>query len=1368
MTLSKKPKTPKNIILLHLLLVVILFLTTPSKASYSGVPGDSSSPVIGSLSCAFLNSPHHFMTISSTTVAVYSFPPLLSSLVYSTAISGGQGKSVTSLNRTNWFIVTTGDSKMIFYDKLTPAIVKTWTISSPSDFLEIDSFIENDYFVTSDANQVLAYWDRTQSASTSPIVGKSEVSGIPTLVLALQNEGYFAAKIDSSIINFYEVNSISISNFHQITVPAPSSITSISRMGSTDYIIYCFDNKIRVFDWYTKQVIFKDEYTHTNTIHSLHNIGDADDRFFITDIEMGNRRMLVLEKPGILIFEKKTIGLLTDPVCASEDGYMLGTATSADENDFIKFNGPCDPSCATCFGEKPTHCKSCDGNRMHHSLTNECYVSGCETETIFGTNRCKACDSRCATCNFFDYKICESCHPNFPHLFNNFCHECPSGEIMESGSCVPCQSGCASCESSSSFCLTCLPDLKFHQNTCQANCPSGFFDLSCTCVQCTAPCTSCQTSATTCTGCQPPNKLHNSQCVASCPLKFFDDGTGVCQPCNSECENCLENADQCSSCQGPKLLENGSCVDTCQSNFEDNGNGVCIEQEKVNEEIDFLLKQENFEEKIRTRMYIQVSFYKGEEDFQVDDIVQDSFQTSFELFRTKEENNNDIKDTEFEAIKINEILREKSDLSSNSVSFVLESQIQLEDITYILEGTLKNIKSKKEPTTVLLGQKMKTLLIKNEPSAEFTFYENTGKLTGSVNNPAATLTQATMYPLLALSSEVAFPILKFIQIIKISEKLEFINIDFGAKQQAFLSALGLSERGKFSIVAPREDSTMNPKFGKLTNIYEHFTIFDDFRVIFTIFVFLLRIPIKLFRMILKRYKRVSWGFTILAYIVQYQPYLEFIAYNSFLLDGCFYTTIVILSATQGKKEVKMYQLVPAIISLAIVVYMTLEILIECTNPVFNPNLDPFLRIVKRVSKKQQNKVTDFRAELRLMREEENKIKNESKQKKKNQIGIFGISEKNKIEKQQKAARLYNIERTVSTLKLNKCLIMYSVSDLNLTSFDKNAAKTLKKNTKNSESLNKKRTPLPYYIRLTAFLFVFRMLVFQCSIAASQTLPIISVFSMTMTELVCFIVHFLCISRGQRTARKIMMVSKLVHGVCMLIFCILTFTLCMRGDQAITPVSSLRQNIGIYSVLFSLYFEYLIVVVLTIQTVWDTVSLYLRSYKMRIRVLDVLQKNNIREKYRQMELQKVKNLRKNQKRNTKFRARTVLKSRKGTHLFNKRAGIGGLKSSQMFTDSPLVLTRPDETSNIASFKNLNDHNHNPNQIEMQENDEMGGNERRRGINFVKKGRRFTKGGTFKHGTMVKSRVSLAQYSKSKRDISRRFIPKPNMLNMNMDR
>ena len=319
-------------------------------------------------------------------------------------------------------------------------------------------------------------------------MGKSETAGSPSLVLALQVQGYFAAKIDSLLIKVYEVKSVSISNFHQIN--SPSSITSMARMGANDFLIFTFGNKFRIFDWYTKQVIYNDEYTHTNTIDSIHKIGDAKDRFYLTDMNGGNRRMLIFETTNTIKFSKNIFISPTGAVCASEDGHMLGAGSVADEVDFIGFDKNCHGSCATCFGEKATHCKTCDGNRMHLS-TNECFTNSCETDVLFGSNKCKACDSRCSTCEFFNYKNCLTCHPNFPYLYNTYCHECPSGQIMESGSCVPCQSGCASCESSSSFCLTCLGAFKFHQNTCIPNCPTGFFDLSGTCVQCTAPCTSC-------------------------------------------------------------------------------------------------------------------------------------------------------------------------------------------------------------------------------------------------------------------------------------------------------------------------------------------------------------------------------------------------------------------------------------------------------------------------------------------------------------------------------------------------------------------------------------------------------------------------------------------------------------------------------------------------------------------------------------------------------------------------------------------------------------------------------------------------------------------------------------------------------------
>ena len=156
------------------------------------------------------------MPISTNTVASYNFTGInTSSLVYSTSIPGGKGKAVTGLSRTTWFAVITEDSKIIFFDKMTPPfIVKIWLISSPSNFLEIDSFIDNKFFITSDASKVLSFWDRSQASCTSPIMSKMETVGSPTLVLALQFDGYFASKINSSRINIYEVKSISISDYH--------------------------------------------------------------------------------------------------------------------------------------------------------------------------------------------------------------------------------------------------------------------------------------------------------------------------------------------------------------------------------------------------------------------------------------------------------------------------------------------------------------------------------------------------------------------------------------------------------------------------------------------------------------------------------------------------------------------------------------------------------------------------------------------------------------------------------------------------------------------------------------------------------------------------------------------------------------------------------------------------------------------------------------------------------------------------------------------------------------------------------------------------------------------------------------------------
>ena len=165
-------------------------------------------------------------------------------------------------------------------------------------------------------------------------------------------------------------------------------------------------------------------------------------------------------------------------------------------------------------------------------------------------------------------------------------------------------------------------------------------------------------------------------------------------------------------------MQKGRCVDLCSENFVNDGNRVCVEQVSVTKEIDFKLKLENFDEKIRTKMYVLASFLKEESPFQVSELIYESFFVHFELHKMIDGN----KDPNLKGIKVMEILREKSSNSSNSILFVLESEKSLEDSYYILEGTFSEIKSVQDRNQILLRQKMANLKIENTPSSEYSFY----------------------------------------------------------------------------------------------------------------------------------------------------------------------------------------------------------------------------------------------------------------------------------------------------------------------------------------------------------------------------------------------------------------------------------------------------------------------------------------------------------------------------------------------------------------------------------------------------------------------------------------------------------------------
>ena len=86
----------------------------------------------------------------------------------------------------------------------------------------------------------------------------------------------------------------------------------------------------------------------------------------------------------------------------------------------------------------------------------------------------------------------------------------------------------------------------------------------------------------------------------------------------------------------------------------------------------------------------------------------------------------------------------------------------------------------------------------------------------------------------------ALPLIKFMQIIKITEKLEFIKIDFGERQQAFLSAIGGNLRDPRTNVLSIDHANSSSFLGGFFSL--NFDVFSYTRITLFIVAYLMRIP----------------------------------------------------------------------------------------------------------------------------------------------------------------------------------------------------------------------------------------------------------------------------------------------------------------------------------------------------------------------------------------------------------------------------------------------------------------------------------------------------------------------------------------------
>ncbi|KDQ18608.1 hypothetical protein BOTBODRAFT_28987 [Botryobasidium botryosum FD-172 SS1] len=160
--------------------------------------------------------------------------------------------------------------------------------------------------------------------------------------------------------------------------------------------------------------------------------------------------------------------LTTDGKCVAK--CPAGTFVNAATNTCTA----CDPSCATCAGDK-SFCLTCTGTQL---ASNGTCANTCPTNTFSSSGACLACHADCASCSGAAFNQCTTCPAGRPVSSSGRClATCAQNEYFDptAGKCAKCDAGCTSCAGAGSAqCLGCPAGQVLQGGKCvAASCGSG-------------------------------------------------------------------------------------------------------------------------------------------------------------------------------------------------------------------------------------------------------------------------------------------------------------------------------------------------------------------------------------------------------------------------------------------------------------------------------------------------------------------------------------------------------------------------------------------------------------------------------------------------------------------------------------------------------------------------------------------------------------------------------------------------------------------------------------------------------------------------------------------------------------------------------
>jgi hypothetical protein len=229
--------------------------------------------------------------------------------------------------------------------------------------------------------------------------------------------------------------------------------------------------------------------------------------------------------------------------------------------------------CANCQANYLT-CTACSSG--YYLFGSTCVTSPPPGYGISGTNILACTVSNCQTCS--PITTCTACNTSSGYFLNSTSNTCilqsaiPSGSGVNTttGTVVGCQSaGCTNCQANYLTCTACNTAANYYLSgtTCTplSSIPpgSGANPTTGTVMPCQAGCTSCQANYLTCTACTAGYYLYNSACTpaGSIPPGLGPNGA-ILSPCSTQgCTNCATNYQTCTACNPPSTyLYINSCI----------------------------------------------------------------------------------------------------------------------------------------------------------------------------------------------------------------------------------------------------------------------------------------------------------------------------------------------------------------------------------------------------------------------------------------------------------------------------------------------------------------------------------------------------------------------------------------------------------------------------------------------------------------------------------------------------------------------------------------------------------------------------------------------------------------------------------------